>query len=288
MTSDRKAPSDARWEELVEAEACGSLSAAERGELERLAANSEERQWERRRLADVPKLAATQTEPREEDSVLIERVLLQHTQKRRGRILTFGRAAALLIPLSAAAAYMIRAGTPQEPSAVSSSQRTVDPPALTASAKQTPPADVEEKAAPDTTDSTKPPAIRPSFASASELLNRAQKARAARNYPKAAQEYRQLLRLYPASGEASVARLALAQLHLAEGNATAALAGFDEYQRAGGELSQEAHYGKIQALHALGRTVQEHAEIRQFLARYPRSLQAAALRRRLGATRAPE
>ncbi|MEJ2218842.1 MAG: hypothetical protein P8099_19835, partial [Gemmatimonadota bacterium] len=71
---------------------------------------------------------------------------------------------------------------------------------------------------------------------------------------------------------------------LAQGNAAAALGGFDAYLRTGGALSQEAHYGKIQALHALGRTAEEHAEIRGFLARYPKSLQAAALRRRLGAS----
>ena len=50
----------------------------------------------------------------------------------------------------------------------------------------------------------------------------------------------------------------------------------------------DAYYGRIQALRALGRTAEERAEIRRFLARYPKSLQGAALKQRLGAAGADE
>lgn len=287
MTSDGKTPNEARWEELVEAEACGGFDDAERSELERLTEGNEERRWELRMLATIPTLTATQSELRPEDQAMIDRVLDQHGQEGRRRTLTIGWAAALFIPLSAAAAYLIREDSQhQVPSTFSSDQPAVVPvPTISATERQTPRVAVKKEPA---AKATEPFTTRPPPHSASELLNRAQKARAARDYQKAAQTYLQLLRLYPASGEARVARLSLAQLHLAEGNAAAALARFDEYHRSGGELSQEAHYGKIEALRALGRTAEEHAEINRFVTRYPKSLHAAALKRRLGVIGGPE
>jgi hypothetical protein len=94
--------------------------------------------------------------------------------------------------------------------------------------------------------------------------------------------YRELARTYPKSAEAYLSRISLAQLELTQGNPHQALPVFEAYERLGGPLLQEAEYGKIQALGALGRTDEERAEIRRFLARHPKSLQAAALKRRLG------
>lgn len=80
-----------------------------------------------------------------------------------------------------------------------------------------------------------------------------------------------------------LARLSLAQLQLAQGEVAAALAGFDAYERSGGALAQEAHYGKIQALRTLRRTAEERMENQRFFAVYPHSLQVGALKRRLEA-----
>ena len=96
----------------------------------------------------------------------------------------------------------------------------------------------------------------------------------------AAALYRRLLKAYPRSPSAGPGWVALGQVELARGRASAALDAFDRYLERGGPLAEEAAYGRIEALGKLGRTKAERAAIDRFLAKYPGSSYAAKLQRR--------
>ena len=282
---------EARWAELLEAEANAELSEAERRELDRLEAESEERRQVRRVLASIATRVGSEPDIAADDGRLIDAVLGRHAQvgRRRKRVLWLATAA-VLVPLAAAAAYLpwvaredaaldedapATAPRPEASSVILPHSRREDRSDQEREVKSEAASQPDAASGAPAVSATTPP-------SAAELLARAQKARSGRRYGAAIRTYQQLLRRHPRSGEARVAQVSLAQLQLTQGHAAAALAGFDAYLRSGGALSPEAHYGKIQALRALGRTGDERAEIRRFLARYPKSLQAAALRRRAG------
>lgn len=290
MTEANCSRTDARWEELLEREAYGELSVAERSELDALAAESQERQHVLKVLAGIATHGGVDAAPSAADTRLIDTVLEQHGRAGRQRkVLVWLAAAAVVLPVSAAAAYLPWAKRAGEAAHLAPGEG-VSPAQPSASAPPGPRGEGAERSRRLEATTASPAASAKSAAgsaaplSAAELLAQAQKARSAGDYGGAIRAYQQLLRAYPASGEAQLAQLSLAQLHLAQGNAAAALAGFDAYQRSGGGLAQEAHYGKIQALRALGRAAEERAEIRRFLARYPNSLQSATLRRQLGAS----
>lgn len=121
-------------------------------------------------------------------------------------------------------------------------------------------------------------------ATASDLLRGARAARAEGRYAEAAAAYRSLQKTYPTSGEAQASLVSLAELELSHlGHPEQALRRFDAYLASGGALAQEARYGRIRALRALGRTKDERAAINAFLAAYPTSVQSSALRERLQA-----
>ena len=127
-----------------------------------------------------------------------------------------------------------------------------------------------------------PPSASASGANAGELLARARAERAVGAMNDAAKSYRRLIGEYPSSAEALTARVALGQLELsALGDASGALGHFSEYLRRGGPLEQEARYGQVRALAALGRSADEKQAIEGFLAKYPRAMQSAALQQRL-------
>jgi ferric-dicitrate binding protein FerR (iron transport regulator) len=119
-------------------------------------------------------------------------------------------------------------------------------------------------------------------ASAADLLEEARRLRAAGQYEPSADVYRRLEQRYPESAEARAATVSLGQLELSQlGHPEAALHWFEKYLSTGGQLRQEAAYGKIQALQRLGRSAQERREITRFLEDFPKSAQASALRARL-------
>jgi len=116
--------------------------------------------------------------------------------------------------------------------------------------------------------------------SAATLLDRARELRAAGRYPGASATYQRLLREHPGSAEARVALVSLGELQLSQlGNADGALRSFDGYLRAGGPLRQEASYGRIRALRALGRLSEARTAADAFISAYPQSVQAAALKK---------
>lgn len=124
------------------------------------------------------------------------------------------------------------------------------------------------------------PAARPTTPEAATLLRQARAARAGGEMAEAAALYRRLLEAYPRSSSAGPAWVALGQVELARGRAGAALDAFDRYLARGGPLAEEAAYGRIEALHALGRKREEQAAVDRFLAKYPGSSYAAKLRRK--------
>lgn len=190
MMADAKHPDDrARWEQLVEAQACGELSEAERSELAALAVRNGERRRELQLLHALSKLPPLDTDRSEEDDPLIEHVLAQHGQRRRRRrIVRWSAAAVVLIPLTAAAGYTIRGGGADEPPIPTSPMAQSSPVAPSVKEmeadghlpKREPAAEPLDTSSPRSDSGTPSP-------SAAEFLVRAQKARSARNYVRALQ-----------------------------------------------------------------------------------------------------
>jgi tetratricopeptide (TPR) repeat protein len=116
--------------------------------------------------------------------------------------------------------------------------------------------------------------------SAAALLAQARGLRADGRYQEASLVYQRLVRELPRSTEAHIALVSLGELQLSQlGNAAGAVRSFDAYLRIGGSLSQEASYGRIRALRQLGRASDARAASEAFIAAYPNSVQAAALRK---------
>lgn len=125
------------------------------------------------------------------------------------------------------------------------------------------------------TPTTPPPA-------ADDLLRRAQDALAAKDTRGAVRAYNRLLRTHPKSPQARAARLSLGRLELSAGHAKKALSHYDAYLRGkGGTMRREAKLGRIDALHALGRTSAERSAIEAFLDAHPSTVHATRLRTRL-------
>ena len=71
----------------------------------------------------------------------------------------------------------------------------------------------------------------------------------------------------------------MGQLRLAKGDAKGALRAFRRYLSGGaGALSEDAAYGEIRALRALGRTGEASKATKAFRSRYPESPYGAKLR----------
>jgi len=93
------------------------------------------------------------------------------------------------------------------------------------------------------------PSLRPS-----ELLGAARRHVAAGQTGRALATYATLRRQHPGSAEAHAANVSVGQLELRRGRAKPALRAFSRYLTSGGgALAEEAHWGKIRALHRLGR-----------------------------------
>lgn len=91
----------------------------------------------------------------------------------------------------------------------------------------------------------------------------------------AAKVYSMLIDAHPSSAEAQAARVSLGQLRLAGGRPKAALALFDRYLQRGGPLTEEALWGKIKALSALGRDEELAAAVDRLVHDLPRSVYRA-------------
>ncbi len=123
------------------------------------------------------------------------------------------------------------------------------------------------------------------------LLRQAQDLRRRHEWQKAARAYRAILRRFPGTRAAQVARVSLGYLELEHlGRPTAALRHFRAYLARGGGLAEEAAWGEIRCLRALGRGAEERRALVRFLARHPDSLRASTARKwlqELGARSSP-
>jgi ferric-dicitrate binding protein FerR (iron transport regulator) len=116
-----------------------------------------------------------------------------------------------------------------------------------------------------------------------DLLGRARALRTQGAFREAAEAYRAAYASDPRGAEGRTALVALGGLLLSELNDPAgALAAFDGYlSEHKGALAQEAEFGRIRALRALGRYESEKAAIQSFLVAHPEGPDAQVLRRRL-------
>jgi len=116
-----------------------------------------------------------------------------------------------------------------------------------------------------------------------DMLRAAQDLRGARDWPGAAAAYEDLVRTYPASPQARTALVSLASIELDHlGRGSMALAHFSRYlDTGGGSLAQEASWGRARALGSMGMIDQERAALREYVERYPQSLDVDRARRRI-------
>ncbi|MBI5487605.1 MAG: FecR domain-containing protein [Deltaproteobacteria bacterium] len=107
------------------------------------------------------------------------------------------------------------------------------------------------------------------------LLEEARRRRAGADWSGAETAYEELVARFPSTGEARVALVPLGTLRLEHlGDAVGALRAFETYlaRAATGALAEEASWGRIQALRALGRDAAAVDALQEFLAAYPDSL----------------
>ena len=126
---------------------------------------------------------------------------------------------------------------------------------------------------------------------AATLLAAAREKRALGDADGAAAAYRDLFARHPASVEAHTALVPWGEMLLGRGDATTALDAFDRYVAKGGPLLEEASFGRIRALRALGRVDDARAATDTFVARFPNGPLAATLTRSVtpdGVKKAPE
>ena len=116
-----------------------------------------------------------------------------------------------------------------------------------------------------------------------DLLGRARALRTQGAFREAADAYRAAFASDPHGAEGRTALVGLGGLLLSELNDPAgALQAFDSYlSERKGALTQEAEFGRIRALRALGRYQAEKAAIQSFLVAHPEGPDAQVLRRRL-------
>jgi hypothetical protein len=119
--------------------------------------------------------------------------------------------------------------------------------------------------------------------SASELLERANRARRAGESQQAIGLFRELTQRHAGSAEARLAEVRLGNLLLERGQARAALAEFDRHLARGGSLAPEASYGRARALGALGDPSAERTAWSALLRDYPGSPYVGFAERRLKA-----
>ncbi|MCX4242556.1 tetratricopeptide repeat protein [Paraliomyxa miuraensis] len=109
--------------------------------------------------------------------------------------------------------------------------------------------------------------------SASELLGTARRQVAAGDVDGALSTYASLRRQHPGSPEAHAANVSIGELELRRGRPQPALKAFSRYlQGGGGALAEEARWGKIRALHRLGRAADRDAAIDELRHHHPSSV----------------
>lgn len=206
--------------------------------------------------------------------------------RRRFTRLAFAMAATLAVAGVAAAAFVVnhRKMPPQPPPPTQAAAPESVPlgpsvslplsPSPSASAMPTIDAPVHP-AAPPPAHATRAPA-----GDSADLLARANELRAARRWKDAAQAYEKVLAVHPSSPEAYAAEVAAADLHLDQlHDPRGALRLYRSVH--GGPLAEQVLWGIARSTRALGDANGEVTALKDYLARYPSGLSAAAARSRL-------
>jgi len=157
---------------------------------------------------------------------------------------------------------------PREPASTTGEAPTVVPPPIEPAPEIAIVPDAPEPA-PARKATTKPTVQ----SSASEMLAKARALTHAKKLGPAAAAYEALLAAHPTSAEARAATVSLGRVELTRGRAKHALRAFDRYLQGGaGTLAEEAHWGRIQALHALGRKSERDQATTAFASKFPGSM----------------
>ncbi len=120
--------------------------------------------------------------------------------------------------------------------------------------------------------------------SSSDLLSLAQSFRAERNWSRATETYKKLISFYPSSIDAKTSLVSLGMIQLNHMRRPAgALKSFNAYLTSSkrGTLAQEAAFGRIKALRALGRYQEEKDALTLFLRHFPNAVQTSMVKGRL-------
>jgi TolA-binding protein len=120
--------------------------------------------------------------------------------------------------------------------------------------------------------------VRPAKPDPDDLLAQARALRSSGDLDGAARAYAKLIDAHRGSTVAHTAQVSLGEIHLERGRPKPALAAFDRYLRRGGALAEEASFGRIRALRALGRDAAAREAAAEFERRFPGSAYAAKLR----------
>jgi len=126
------------------------------------------------------------------------------------------------------------------------------------------------------------PSAAPSGTVASDRLAAANSLRSRHRYREALALYLQVIEIAPNGMQASVARVAAAEMRLEQfGDLAGAEHLYREARTQGGELTAEAQFGLAQVARARGDESGERRALQDFLSRHPESPLGAAARRRL-------
>jgi hypothetical protein len=108
---------------------------------------------------------------------------------------------------------------------------------------------------------------------AGEMLASARELASGGKLAAAATAYQRLLDAHPSSGEARAALVSLGRVQASRGRHAAALAAFTRYLAGGaGPLGEEAHFGRVAALDALGRDAERDRAIAALESAHPNSV----------------
>jgi hypothetical protein len=151
----------------------------------------------------------------------------------------------------------------------------VEPPKVKPVAPAPPPDEAELDVDEDTAPRSRAKPKAGSGKSAGQMLSEARQLANKGRLGDAVSAYGALRRAHPGSAEAHAANVSIGELQLRRGKASAALSAFERYLgRGGGALAEEARWGRVEALHRMGKKSARDRAIDRLLAAHPHSVYA--------------